>query len=623
MEKLAEGQDFNIAFNYRSGSNTDPEYRKLNRYESVRKTETKRFRVRHAIKGLNLLILLALATFVVLRISNIFLTTLKLMRDKEVRNEVKNGNFQSKTSNLNATKPVPIKVPWRFQIEDDGFVFPTRRKKELFVSYRPIAVRWTKQLLQFENAVVFAYLLKRTLVVPPLLPPRDATPLHEGVNRSIHSVNDTTNQTHPYIAERSQKHDYQLPVSKIIDFRTLSKVVSLKEVSLEFLRNLPDDSVYYICHDHRLGFWVDFMPSIENIQIWRLLRAQQFNAFPVSLDDHESDLMCPGTLQYGNRWGPPMNVKPILRSILTELYPKEDDMIFFEGDTLSTRDIRFFNKERTKKLQEIMIFNLQFTKRVNKILKNQFKHIQSPYNAILAGSLSDNGTEVTDLEERLRQEKFIDTSRTIFVSCREEDRHKFEFLINLGFDVKFGLQMKERKANKAKARQDIRKLCELIVCAYASKFTYISTSPDAYYVEHLRLQNVTMRDGLVTDKINVRWAQHTKLPSRDERVLLHKKYSEKLPNDKPMHGEVAINNTSAANATVLNGEGMGANSSEIHRKNSTLKASHAVKVQPNVSGKRLKKKFRSKLDIMVCTFCHYIRRVTGEHGCPTLKSWCP
>eukprot|EP00794_Sanderia_malayensis_P006950 gene6950-7730_t len=592
----------------------NPEHNQLNRHEVGVIRRKYQCHGRHTVKVLNLLILAALGTFVILRIHN---GVLMRLNPTPVTNNVskshQNKDSNAKLNDPNKNKTIPLKVPWRFQVEDDSFEFPKNsQRKERYITFRPSALRWSKQLLQFENAVIFAYLLKRTLLVPPLLPPRVKT---ENRDNTTHSTKDNNGTV---------KHDrnndtYELPLSRIVDFNALSKVIRLEDVSIGYIKSFQaSNSVYKICHDFRLGFWVDYIPSVENIQTWRLLKAQQFTAFPINLQNHESDLMCPGTTQYSNRWGPPMRIKPILRGILTELAKKEDDLIYFEGDTLSTRDIRFFDKGRTKELQDIMVYHMRFSKEINRVLSVQLRRIRKPYNAILSGPLSRNASIEDALKIRLKIEAFKETAKIIFIACRQEDEEKFQFIRHLGYEVIFGLSVIKRSSGNSHAQytDDILRLCALILCSYATKFTHIGGSADLYYVEHLRLQNVTIIDGLLTNRINPRWAKHTTLPKNDERILLEKHSNAKMRTEKS--GILLQHNRShiSVNDTLETSSGVN-NTMDVKAESLNITTSTLKNKQMN------KRKFKSKLDIMVCVFCNYIKRITGEHGCPKLKPFCP
>ena len=563
-------------------------------------TNWRRFK-RNALRYLNLMIFICFLIFLLLHFRNHRAVLLE-SQSKTSGNAIRDKKVDEKK--LKDHRKATIKVPWRFQLEDDGFVFPRYDKKEKYITYKPSPISWPKQLVQFENAVVFAHLLERTLIAPPLIPERV-------LNQNISDID--------------SKH--QFPISQVIDFNALSKVVSLQQKSLGQLEEIRNTkSVYKICHDHRLGFWVDFIPSVEDIQIWRLLKSQQFTAFPISLDDREVDLMCPGTLQYGNRWGPPMKVKPIIRGIMTELYEREEDVIYFDGDTLSTKDLRFFDKKRTKQMQEILIFHIQFSKHLNMSLMKLMKYLGRTYNAIMSGPLSGNYSFDSNLALRMRAQGFHEVSKTTLISCRSEDEHKFKFLQDLGYDLVFANHLPgPAVSNQTRFKpRDMHELRVMLLCAYASKFIALSGPSDGYYVEHLRLQNVTMKDSLVTDKINVRWAKHTQLPKTDERVLLQRQNSTKAIGSN----EISVNKTNkilSKNNTVFTSKFDSWNVTKAilaaNTTRTTIKANITGKMRSN--GKKSARKPRSKLSIMVCTFCMYIKRITGEHGCPTIAPWCP
>ena len=554
-------------------------------------------RIKRCQRILNVIFLLGLIAFLLLHTNRdrLFIFRNETTEDEQLDSiKTTNGKHEFKES----IKKFNIKVPWRFQLEDDGFVFPKRNRREKYIAYMPSPMTWPKQLQQFENALIFAYLLDRTLLVPPL----------------VQSRNESQNFT-------SQR---QFAMSTIIDFDLLSKVVSLREVTSKAIEKVCNSSnVYKICHDHRLGFWVDFIPAVEDIQLWRIMRSQRFTAFPIRLDDREVDLMCPGTIQYGNRWGPPMKIKPIVRAIMTELYEREEDVILFQGDTLSTRDFRFFDKLRTKTMQKILIFNVQFSKNVNILMMQLMTYLGRKYNAILAGPINNNGSIREQLEPRLRMNRFLETSRTLLIVSRRDDEKEFHFLKELGYHLIFESEISRNIDTRGdrKVLNDLHELCITLLCAYAHKLETIAGPSQEYFVKHLRLQNVSMKDGLVTENINVRWARHTQLPAKDERVLLARlnmsKYASghktnttsrnitwsKANHDTDNRGKstsiIAINTTKIANNTdTMNGE-------------KDSKKSISIKLKPE-----------SKLDRMVCAFCLYVKRITSQHGCPTIAQWC-
>jgi len=182
-----------------------------------------------------------------------------------------------------------IKIAWRYHSDDDGFVFPRDQNemdKRLFLSYEPINSSLTRQLVQFENAVVFAYFLDRTLLVPPIA-------LADSENKS---------------------HKTHIRISEIIDFDLLSNVVELKEFDYQqHLANGEKDrlsttsadghyeklgikTIHKVCQDPRLGFWLDYIPSVDNIDSWRTLKQQLFSPMKLRFNyNNRTEYWCPGT----------------------------------------------------------------------------------------------------------------------------------------------------------------------------------------------------------------------------------------------------------------------------------------------------------------------------------------
>ena len=554
-------------------------------------------RVRQIQRVLNACLLIALVLFLFLHTRR---DRLLKFRSEPAEEQELDSTKQAKGKQgiKEVAKKASIKVPWRYHLEDDGFLFPKRDRREKFIAYIPPPLIWPKQLQLFENALIFAYLLDRTLLVPPLVESR--------------------NESQNFTSKRS------FAISTIIDLNLLSRVISLKEMSLKRIEKICNSNdVYKICHDHRLGFWVDFIPAVEDIQLWRILRSQRFTAFPIRLDDREVDLMCPGTIQYGNRWGPPMKIKPIIRPIMTELYEREENVILFQGDTLGTRDFRFFDKGRTKILQKLLIFNVQFSKNVNMLLRQLMKYLGRTYNAILAGPIDRSESMQNELESRLKVKRFFDTSNTLLIVSRRSDEEKFNFLKDLGYHLIFKSDISQNidESGDRKILNDLHDLCITLLCAYASKLVTINGPSQEYFVEHLRLQNVSMRDGLVTHNINVRWAKHTQLPAKDERVLL----TNQNTSSHAIHHSANTTDTnvtwtkrySDSKVLTTTKSAIVKNLTEI--KNKTYDGN--VK-NGSINLTATKTKPAGKLDSMVCTFCLYIKKVTGTHGCPTFARWC-
>ena len=537
---------------------------------------------------LNIVVTLFMVLFVTLRLHNNGVIDLNFQ---------KNLQDQQKTTPKSKTKSEPpVQIPWRFHIEEDGFVFPRpQHSKEQFLTYEVTNDSWTKQIAQFENAIIFAYLLKRTFIVPPLTP--------------FLSRNSSDNSTYP-----------KYSMSKVIDFDLLSSVVSIKERDEDIMKKMQVSESYKVCHDPRLGFWVDYIPSVENIQTWRILREQYFTPVALNLQGVGRQFLCPGTEQYKDRWGPPLRVKPRYRGILTELAKRKEDVIYFEGDTLDTKHVRFFDQHRTRKAQELLLFYIRFSKEVTKKTKRLANVLGPGYNAILMDNRNSSMDIMAFIISEVERQKFNATSSSLFVVTTDSLKTNFNVLTKLGYNVIFADEFISNQGEFGKNNQftkDESHLMSLLLCAYATGFVGVHTSGDLYFVEHLRLQDATMTDGLVTDKVSVRWARHTikeKLDTKIIDVKLAKKEPEKV-------GDSHIAKKKANNVTLVGK----AETKTDRRKTSTNKQErNAVPVkQTKPASIPIKKTKRlDKMNSVVCLFCQYIRYITGQHGCPTMKRIC-
>ncbi|XP_066915326.1 uncharacterized protein [Clytia hemisphaerica] len=499
----------------------------------------------------------------------------------------------NQTSKFTTTSKPDLKIPWRYHSDDDGFVFPrdenylTSSNPHLtsfsgYLTYEPIQRSLTRQLLQFENAVIFAYFLKRILIVPPIILIKE--------NKTI-----------------------EIPVSTIIDFDLLSTMVRLVEMPTNYKELLNIRTTYEVCQDPRLGFWLDYIPSPENINSWRTLKQQLFSPLKLRFDYHnQTNYWCPGTEKYFDRWGPPLQIKALYRGVLTELYERSEDLIMFQSSTLDTSDTRFFDRKRVRTAQEILLFYIRFSSRITRYTKHLADVLGYGYIAILANGISNRNTNLNQyLVDSLR--KFNTTSMTVFIVSGRVKKTAFQGLRDAGYNLVFADQFTER-IKKWSLRKEISHVFSLLLCAYAAHFIGFPGTPDLYFVEHLRLQDVKIVDGLVAEKINVKWAKHTTKRKADDRKIFQKR-----PSLKPL---VKQSNTKKEkqkiSASDLASDAMKSTITSSKIQQSKIGTHHKIK-QNNRHSSFFKD---GKLYNIACTFCNYVTYVTGQNGCPTMKVQC-
>lgn len=535
-----------------------------------------------------------------------------------------------------------IKVPWRFQIEEDGFYFPVQYEKEKYITYDPVNSSWSDQILQFENACVFAALLKRTLLVPALLPYRST--LHNGK----HLTAATAAQTQ------------RVPLFHILDSDVLSKKIKIRPFDKIYANRIKTMSKYNVCLDSRLGFWIDYIPSVENIQTWRLLRQQEFQR--IDINSIKNDVKCPETII--GRWTYPKSTKVMYRGILTELQKKEEDVLYFHRDTLSSTYLRLFDKQRVADLQELLLLYVTYTPAIKSRLKILVNILGPAYTAVNFDFKTNVNKTVEDTlldvqRELVRVDALKMTKNVVVItdSNRKVISDRFK---KFGYSVIFARDFITDNIQLIddSIQDDKIHLIALLLCAYAYHFIPTnSTSADVYFIRHLRTNDLLMANGLATEYINVRWAKHT---TKEKVVEFQKKKFEK--EMKMFESSSMVTNTTARIAHVLTSNQTRGNSSnevignltkEIQKlnkpsivikltsslnlkaknmnydKNKTQKpAVHVVgrqtilKIEKRESSTIKSRRTKDQLTSMVCLFCNYIRHITGHPGCPSMKDVC-
>ena len=550
----------------------------------------------------NISFVFLLFIFIFLRFHNNSYFDFKLEKYSEVKikRATKENFVQSSTT--------PLKIPWRFQIEEDGFVFPSKGKVERFITYEPVKGSWAKQIIQFENANVFASLLKRTLIVPPLYSKKS----DEGYSNLDPYESNMT------IQNKSRKTHY---MSELINFDLLSSMVKLGKLNDTQVKDIElKSNKYTVCSDPRLGFWLDYIPSVENIQTWRVLKEQYFSPVMLNLNGTREIFACPGSLQYLDRWGPPLKVKARYRGILTELSKREEEILFFQGGTLNTNNIRFFNKQRARKAQELLLFYIRFSNELTKKINNLANILGHGFTAVLAQNVQvtdEYVMYVTSEAERIGNPR---VSKTLLVVS--DKPWKIAFMKIQNYKIVFADELVVKFYDDLS--QEEIELLSLLLCIRATHFISLPGTPDLYFVEHLRLQDATMVDGLVTNNVNVRWAKHTTRKKADD----HKVYITTTKSTGTLKENIPPRVTTGKRAgyptAIENKATSKLRAREVLSKNpkTTRKLDYNIKGRQSFQTNKLAKRKVDRVDNMACLFCKYIRYVTGKSGCPEMKKSC-
>ena len=149
----------------------------------------------------------------------------------------------------------------------DGQKVCEKRNGIKYLSHQPPGGGWNNQRSVFENAVVLAKLLNRTLIVHPLAPHVEIRRITVGDYRNFNLFS----------------KGKLLPLSNVMDLKLLSKLIPVKEFAsshAEFQNRNNHLRWARICHNGLLGIWVDTIPRETDAEKWRLLRRQMNKSLP-------------------------------------------------------------------------------------------------------------------------------------------------------------------------------------------------------------------------------------------------------------------------------------------------------------------------------------------------------
>ena len=234
------------------------------------------------------------------------------------------------------------------------------------------------------------------------------------------------------------------------------------------------------------------------------------------------------------------------RGILTELTKVKADVIYFYKDTLAGTYIRVFDKQRTSELQELLLLYITFSPAIKSRLKILTRALGTGYTAIdfNAFNKSDvNEETMMYVENELQRIGAGKISKTIFVISKSNYSEIFKKLSNLGYRAIYAKEFIKRNLNilDKDLQSDKIHIFAQLLCAHAHNFIAVDVTSEAYFVHHLRTNDLFITNGIATESINVRWAKHT---TRDIVLEFQRK---KLERTAKMH--TLQNTTSYMNST--------------------------------------------------------------------------
>lgn len=381
----------------------------------------------------------------------------------------------------------------------DGRLLCENNQEMKYLSYQPPGGGWNNQRVAFENAVVLAKLLNRTLIVHPLAPHQEILRLKRSRKMSA-----------GYEIYNMLPKDKLLPLSEVIDLKELSKLVPVKEVTsshVEFLKKYKHFRWHRVCHNGLVGMWVDTIPKKTNEEKWKLLQRHMETNLPIHRDLPLYRRICKTEMkQYGNT-----SVRPVW-GIWNELSNRTEDMLYFSEGSLYIRELLFFDKTTVLNAHEWIMRFIRFAPDIRKRVADVLEAMGHPFNAIHVRR-TDHPSSFRIKQnywlQLLNVRDAVNLTKTLYIATDEGDKTWFkpfnEVGYNLYFAEDFSDQLRLGNVNLA-VIQDMLGLCEQLICAHADHFVGSYYSTFTMYIKRLRKQLSWKKGMLRKPYTSIVWA---------------------------------------------------------------------------------------------------------------------
>lgn len=383
--------------------------------------------------------------------------------------------------------PSEMQCSEQHKVYIDGQEVCDKRQGVKYLSYQPPGGGWNNQRIVFENAVVLAKLLNRTLIVHPLAP-------HGEILRN--NVGDYENYN-------LIPQDKLLPLSKVIDLKLLSKLIPVKEFTsshVQFQNSYNNLRWARICHNGLVGTWVDVIPKKTDKENWRLLRRQMKKSLPSYENIPRYRRVCKTEFKtfetdgYRPVWG-----------IMDELPHRTEDLMYFSEGSLRNQGLFFFDKNTVLDIHEWLMRFVHFAPEIRKRVEAVLEEIEHPFNAIHV-----RRTDLPSIFQmkqeywlrRLKEKNSLKLTKTLYIATDEGNKTWFnpfrEAGYNLLFADDFDDQLHLQNINSVFV-QDMTGLCEQLICAHAHSFVGSGHSSFSMFIMRLRKQ-FTWKKGMLLRK---------------------------------------------------------------------------------------------------------------------------
>ena len=381
----------------------------------------------------------------------------------------------------------------------DGRLLCENNQEMKYLSYQPPGGGWNNQRVAFENAVVLAKLLNRTLIVHPLAPHQEILRLKRKRKMSA-----------GYEIYNMLPEVNLLPLSKVIDLKELSRLVPVKEVTsshVEFLEKYKHLRWDRVCHNGLIGIWVDNIPKKTEGEKSKLLQRHMETNLPTPGDLPLYRRICKTELKhYGNT-----SFRPVW-GIWDELSNRTEDMLYFSEGSLYIRELLFFDKTTVLNTHAWIMRFIRFAPDIRQRVADVLETMGHPFNALHVRRTDHPSSFNMKQEYWLQQlsvRDAVNLTKTLYIATDEDDKTWFrpfsEAGYNLFFAEDFSDQLRLGNENPA-VTQDTLGLCEQLICAHADHFVGSYYSTFTMYIKRLRKQLFWKKGMLRKPYTSIVWA---------------------------------------------------------------------------------------------------------------------
>ena len=348
-----------------------------------------------------------------------------------------------------------------------------RSRPRKYISYQPPGGGWNNQRIAFENAVIMATILKRTLLVHPLAP-------HD----RMLELKTQFNQSAGYNLYNMLRTEELVPISKLIDVSRLSSLLSVQEVTSnhnEFMKKYRNSSWYKVCHNGLTHAWIDKIPPGFNTSSLNLEKYSEYFKKAQKVAKYRQVCSEKTEIELTGIW-----------EFLPELRKRKEDIIYFDKGSLFVRHVFFTDYKRALDAQRALIDYIHPTFKVLYNTEQIIFLIGKPFNAIHVRRNDHKTGQRLNIHywlSRLTQANALTYSTKLYIATDETDFTWFSALKEAGYKIFFAKDFEvfqEIYQSNPITGKDIIGFHEQVICSWAKIFVESDYSTFSRVIERYR-----------------------------------------------------------------------------------------------------------------------------------------